>query len=122
MNTFKDLCAKPGVFYLPRQGEDMEKWAMVACDQYTAQKDKWEQADAAVGGSPSALRLIIPEAYLDESDQQVPKVQAAMTQYLNDGILTIGQISGIIHDIIPVRQIMDDMMEECFACMEKYCR
>ncbi len=88
MNTFKDLCARPGVFYLPRQGEDMEKWAMVACDQYTAQKDKWEQADAAVGGAPSALRLIIPEAYLDESDLRVPRVQAAMTQYLQDGILT----------------------------------
>ncbi len=88
MNAFKDLCAKPGIFYLPRQGEDMEKWAMVACDQYTAQKDKWEQADAQVGDSPSALRLIIPEAYLDESDIRVPQVQAAMTRYLDEGVLT----------------------------------
>ena len=88
MNAFKDLCAQPGVFYLPRQGEDMEKWAMVACDQYTAQKDKWEQADAAVADAPSALRLIIPEAYLDESDTRVPQVQAAMNQYLDGGILT----------------------------------
>ena len=88
MNGFKDLCAKPGIFYLPKPGEDMEKWAMVACDQYTAQKDKWEQADAQVGDAPSALRLIIPEAYLDESDVRVPEIQAAMTQYLNDGILT----------------------------------
>lgn len=88
MDTFKDLCAKPGTFYLPKPGEDMEKWAMVACDQYTAQKDKWEQADARVGDAPSALRLIIPEAYLDESDMRVPKVQAAMTRYLEEGILT----------------------------------
>lgn len=88
MNAFKDLCAKPGTFYLPKPGENMEKWAMVACDQYTAQKDKWEQADARVGDAPSALRLIIPEAYLDESDMRVPKVQAAMTRYLDEGILT----------------------------------
>ena len=88
MKAFKDLCAKPGIFYLPKPGENMEKWAMVACDQYTAQKDKWERADAQVGDAPSALRLIIPEAYLDESDVRVPEIQAAMTQYLNDGILT----------------------------------
>ena len=88
MNAFKGLCAQPGIFYLPRRGEDMEKWAMVACDQYTAQKDKWEQADERVGGAPSALRLIIPEAYLDESGVRVPKVQSAMEAYLNEGILT----------------------------------
>ena len=88
MNAFKNLCAQPGIFLLPRAGVNMEKWAVVACDQYTAQKDKWEQADAFVGNAPSALRLIIPEAYLDESDARVPKVQAAMEQYLNDGVLT----------------------------------
>ena len=88
MNAFKNLCAQPGIFLLPRAGVNMEKWAVVACDQYTAQKDKWEQADAFVRDAPSALRLIIPEAYLDESDARVPKVQAAMEQYLNDGVLT----------------------------------
>ncbi len=88
MEAYKDLCAQPGIFYLPRQGERMEKWAMVACDQYTAQKEKWMQAEAQVGDAPSALRLIIPEAYLDESDARVPKVQSAMEAYLNEGILT----------------------------------
>lgn len=87
MDAFKGLCVQPGVFYLPRPEEDMEKWAMVACDQYTAQKDKWQRADRAVGEAPSALRLIIPEAYLDESDQRVPQVQSAMERYLDAGIL-----------------------------------
>lgn len=85
--AFEGLCVQPGRFYLPRQGESMETWAVVACDQYTAQKDKWERADALAAGNPSALRLIIPEAYLDESDQRVPKVQAEMNRYLKDGIL-----------------------------------
>ena len=88
MKIFQDLCVQPGIFYLPRTGENMEKWAVVACDQYTAQKDKWEQADAFVGNAPSALRLIIPEAYLDESDARVPQVQSAMEQYVQDGVLT----------------------------------
>ena len=87
MEAFKGLCAQPGAFYLPRPGVSMEKWAMVACDQYTAQKEKWRQAEQAVGESPSALRLIIPEAYLDESDARVPRVQAAMEEYLSGGVL-----------------------------------
>ena len=39
---------------------------------------------------------------------------------LNDGVLTIGQISGILHDVKPVKQIVDDMVEECFRCMDRY--
>ncbi|MBQ2977797.1 MAG: DUF1015 domain-containing protein [Clostridia bacterium] len=65
----------------------MEAWAVVACDQYTAQKDKWEEADHIVKDQPSALRLIIPECYLDESDQRVPQIQQEMENYLNTGIL-----------------------------------
>ena len=87
MNFFQDLCVKPGVFYLPGKEINMNQWAVVACDQYTAQKDKWEEADRIVGDQPSALRLIIPECYLDESDARVPQIQQEMKKYLDDGIL-----------------------------------
>ena len=95
METFKDVCVKPGVFYLPVHQENMEAWAVVACDQYTAQKDVWRQAYDFVGDRPSALRLIIPEAYLDESEQRVPQVQAAMEDYLENGILQEA-VSGMV--------------------------
>ena len=88
MDAFKDLCVRPGIFLLPRADVSMETWAVVACDQYTAQKEIWEQADAQVGERPSTLRLIIPEAFLDESDERVPQAQAAMEQYLDQGVLT----------------------------------
>lgn len=95
MEAFKDVCVKPGVFYLPVHQENMEAWAVVACDQYTAQKDVWRQAYDFVGDRPSALRLIIPEAYLDESEQRVPQVQAAMEDYLENGILQEA-VSGMV--------------------------
>ena len=41
---------------------------------------------------------------------------------LDDGILTIGQVTGIIHDVLPVQEIMDKMMDECFACLVKYAK
>ena len=87
MNAFKDLCVKPGAFYLPADPSDMAYWPVVACDQYSAQRDKWQQAYQFVGGHPSSLALIIPEAYLDESDQRVPRAQEAMEDYLNRGVL-----------------------------------
>ena len=37
-----------------------------------------------------------------------------------DGVLTIGQVNGILHDILPVQEIMDRMMAECFACLDRY--
>lgn len=87
MKQFQNLCVKPGVFYLPAEEISMKTWAVVACDQYTAQKEKWEEADRIVGESPSALRLIIPECYLEESEERVPRIQKKMQEYLETGAL-----------------------------------
>ena len=95
MKEFEGLSVRPGDFYLPRQDVSMENWAVVACDQYTAQRDKWEEADRMAGSNPSALRLIIPEAYLDESEERVPRAQAAMTEYLEAGVLEKA-VSGMV--------------------------
>ncbi len=59
-------------------------WSCVACDQYTSQPDYWEGADAAASDAPSALRLIIPEVYLAETDTRKPAVLSAMEDYLRE--------------------------------------
>ena len=87
MDMFRDLCVRPGVFYLPGEGKNMKAWAAVACDQYSAQKDIWQSAYDFIGDHPSTLRLIIPEAFLDESDWRVPQVQSTMDDYLERGVL-----------------------------------
>ena len=66
----KDLGFSPADILLPREDIDMERWAIVACDQYTSQKEYWEEADRIAGDSPSTLRLILPECYLEESDKE----------------------------------------------------
>lgn len=87
MSEFKGLSVRGAEFMLPREENDLAVWPVIACDQYTAQKEKWEQADACAGGRPSSLRLIIPECYLDESEKRVPAIQRAMREYLGAGIL-----------------------------------
>ena len=81
---------------LPRAGIDSEKWAVVACDQFTAQPEYWRKADALVGQAPSALRLILPEAWLVEGEARIPAIHAAMAKYLSDGTLETAVEDGFV--------------------------
>ena len=72
---------------LPRSA-DLSKWAVVACDQFTSQKDYWQSLDSYVGSSESTLRLIYPEVYLGEKDGDVriKNIHATMAQYLENSV------------------------------------
>lgn len=68
--------------------EQPEKWAVVSCDQFTSQRDYWEKLKDYVGSSPSALKLIFPEVYLDDpdGDERILNIDAAMESYLESGV------------------------------------
>ena len=74
---------------LPKNA-DMHKWSVVACDQYTSEKEYWEKIDKKVGSFPSTLRLIFPEAYLDtvDFDSKVKEINETMQSYLDSGIFS----------------------------------
>jgi hypothetical protein len=78
----------PEVF-LPAEGVDLAKWAVVACDQYSSEREYWERAKALVGGAPSSLNLIFPECYLEDADKaaRVGRIQAMMKDYLARGVV-----------------------------------
>ena len=74
---------------LPRRGIDLAKWAVVACDQYTSEPEYWQEVDALTGSAPSALRLILPEAYLDGKHDEAALsagVLQSMEDYQNNGV------------------------------------
>ena len=81
---------------LPNPAVDLEKWAVVACDQFTAQPDYWNAVDAIVGEAPSALRLVLPEAWLQQSDARIPGIRDAMNRYLADGTLATAVEDGFV--------------------------
>ena len=60
---------------LPREGIDLTKWAVIACDQFTSEPEYWSKVEEIVGGAPSTLNLVLPEVYLEEPDvpQRVQK-------------------------------------------------
>ena len=74
---------------LPAPGVDLNKFAVVACDQHVSDPAYWEAVEAYVGDAPSALRLMLPEAYLEKPDRaaRVEAINAAMKSYLEKGLL-----------------------------------
>ena len=74
---------------LPKlSAEEMTKWAVVACDQYTSEPAYWEKTAQIAGDSASALKLILPEVYLEAADaeQHITAINATMQEYLAKGI------------------------------------
>lgn len=67
---------------------DMTRWAVVACDQFTSQPEYWKSLEETVGDAPSALRLILPEAYLAKADvaERIAAIHSSMESYLDGGV------------------------------------
>ena len=86
----------PGELLMPANRSSLTQWACVACDQYTSQPKYWEEARLLVGESPSALDLILPECYLGEAAQRVPRIHQAMRDALDKGVLAPAVSNGFV--------------------------
>jgi len=67
MNLAKLALQVPTVL-LPKAGIDLNRWAVIACDQYTSEPEYWQAVDQLVGDQPSTLRLVFPEVFLEDED------------------------------------------------------
>ncbi|MFQ9126834.1 MAG: hypothetical protein ACLR4Z_08615 [Butyricicoccaceae bacterium] len=61
-------CTRIPEIMMSREGADLSKWAVIACDQYTSQPGILGETDRIVGDAPSTLRLTLPEVYLEDAD------------------------------------------------------
>ena len=68
------------------ENTDIEKWAVVACDQYTSEPEYWEDVKRITSGNKSVIDLILPEVYLEEYDvdQRIEKIHDNMKSYLKE--------------------------------------
>lgn len=76
---------------LPKlDSEGMNKWSVVACDQYTSEPQYWERAEQIVGGAPSALKLILPEVWLESENkgERITAINDEMRRYLSEGLFS----------------------------------
>jgi hypothetical protein len=74
---------------LPAAGIDLQRWCVIACDQYTSDLGYWRRVAAEVGDAPSTLQLIFPEVFLGQTDKpaRIQRIQQAMQGCLAQGLL-----------------------------------
>ncbi len=69
-----------------KDSERMNKWSVVACDQYTSEPEYWRAVDSLVGTSLSTLRLTVPEIFLNDDDieDRIKNTNAKMAEYMEN--------------------------------------
>jgi hypothetical protein len=89
MKTYPDIGIQIPQIYLPKPGTDLNKWAVIACDQFTSQPEYWQKVEKLIGDSPSTLNLTFPEVYLEKPGEadRIKSIQSGMRQVLEGGVL-----------------------------------
>ena len=87
IHTLEQYALSVPEILLPREGVDLSRWAVIACDQYTQDRGYWEALASSVGSAPSTLNLILPEVYLEDGDraERLSGIREAMKRYLAAG-------------------------------------
>ena len=68
--------------------KNLEKWCVVACDQYTSQPEYWDEVKKNVQDSYSSFFITFPEIYLQDGDmdKRIKTINDTMKRYLNEKI------------------------------------
>ena len=95
----KTTIFSPAEILLPKfvsDAEQMEKWAVIACDQFTSEMDYWDRCVDIIGGASSTYDYIQPEAYL-ETDREAAheaEIEKNMASFDKSGMK---MLDGIIY-------------------------
>ena len=83
MKKIEELGLRIPEILLPKN-INVSTWSVIACDQYTQDKEYWKKVEQTASGKPSTLNLILPEVYLNDSDkpERIKKIRQAMKDYL----------------------------------------
>lgn len=66
----------------------MEKWSVIACDQFTSEPEYWRRVRNYVADEPSTLDLILPEAEMTGDPSRIKAINENMELFLSSGIFT----------------------------------
>ena len=87
MKTINELGLRVPEILLPKN-IDLKSWSVIACDQYTQDRDYWKKTAETAGTKASTLNLILPEVYLNDGDkaERIAKIRRTMKAYLESGV------------------------------------
>jgi uncharacterized protein (DUF1015 family) len=87
MKKFEELGIRIPEILLPKT-IDLKTWPVIACDQYTQDKEYWNEVEKNVANNPSTLNLILPEVYLNDSSKEnrISQIHETMKKYISSNI------------------------------------
>lgn len=81
-------CFLPADILLP-DNADLERWAVIACDQFTSDIEYWKRVRETAGSGLSAVNMILPEAELSQNnDVAVSRINQEMEKALQNNAFT----------------------------------
>ena len=80
-------CFSAADIMLPHENAD--KFAVIACDQFTSQPEYWNEVKNIVWDSPSTLKITFPEIYLEwgHKAEIIDNIVKTMHEYDENGVL-----------------------------------
>ncbi len=80
----------PADILLPKT-DHMEKWAVIACDQFTSDAAYWDRVRKNAEGAVSTINLILPEAELgtEKEAAHTAEINATMKKYMDEDVFTV---------------------------------
>ncbi len=71
---------------IPNENADLYKYSCVACDQFTGDKEYWQDVDAISKDAFSTYNITFPEIYLNkDDDKRIEAINKNMVEYLEKG-------------------------------------
>lgn len=69
---------------------DYKKWSVIACDQFTSDRQYWDRVQAATAGGKSTFNMVFPEIDLENNPKEriASIAQAMESNYLTDTFRT----------------------------------
>ena len=115
MKTFESTAIGIPSVLIPKAGTDLNKWAVIACDQFTSEPEYWQRVKEFVNNEPSTLNLIYPEVYLGEKNPEtrITSIREHMRRYLDQGLFE--QQQGFIY---VERQAGQKIRKGVMACID----
>ncbi len=79
----------PADILMPKT-DHMEKWAVIACDQFTSDSAYWDRVRKNAEGAVSTINLILPEAELgtEKEAAHTAEINATMKKYMDEDVFT----------------------------------
>ena len=79
----------PADILMPKT-DHMEKWAVIACDQFTSDQAYWDRVRKNAEGAVSTINLILPEAELgtEKEAAHTAEINATMKKYMDEDVFT----------------------------------